>query len=148
MDNVIVENKKALFDYQVLEKFTAGIVLIGQEVKSIKQGRINLHGSYVVFHNEEPFLLNASVPAYQPKNAPADYNPTRSRKLLLKKQEIRKIIGKTQQKGLTCVPLKVYNQAGKIKIEFAVVKGKKEIDKREKIKKREIDREIRRTLKR
>lgn len=145
---IIAENKKALFDYEVLDKYQAGIVLIGQEVKAIKQGRINLQGSYVVLKDNELFLLNANVPPYQPKNAPKDYDPKRSRKLLLTKREIDKIIGKTHQKGLTLAPLKVYNHLGKIKIEFAVMKGKKQIDKREQIKRREVDIEIRRALKR
>ena len=88
----IVKNKKALFKYEVLEKFTAGIVLTGQEVKSIKLGRINLAGSFVVLKREEVFLIGCNVPAYQPKNIIGDYNPQRSRKLLLQKSEIKKLI--------------------------------------------------------
>ena len=145
--NIITKNKKALFNYEVLEKFKAGIVLTGQEVKSIKLGRINLQGSFVVLKNEEVFMIGANVPPYQPKNLRVEYNPSRSRKLLLTKHEIKQLIGKSTQKGLTMVPLMVYTDKGRIKIEFAVVKGKKKFDKREKIKKRDIDREIRRTLK-
>jgi len=100
----IIENKKAYFNYQIREKFEAGISLIGQEVKSIKSGRINLAGSYVVLKNSEVFLIGANIPPYQPKNAPPDYNPERSRKLLLKKSEIKYLIGKVKQKGLTLVP--------------------------------------------
>ena len=145
---ILSENKKAYFNYQILEKFEAGIVLIGQEVKSIRMGRINLKGSYVILdQNEELYLVGSNIPPYQPKNAPADYNPERSRKLLLKKSEIKSLIGKTRQKGLTLIPLKVYTQKGRIKLEFAVVKGKKEKDKRESIKKRETDREIRKAIK-
>ncbi len=143
----IIENKKALFNYEVLEKFKAGIVLTGQEVKSIKTGRVNLRGSFVVLRQEEVFLIGVSVPPYQPKNAPRDYNPQRSRKLLLQKAEIKKMIGKAQQKGLTMIPLKLYTEKGKIKLEFAIVRGKKKTDKREKIKKREVEREIERALK-
>ena len=143
----IVENKKALFNYHILEKFRAGIILIGQEVKAIKTGKISLINSFVVLQKEEVFLIGANVPAYQPKNAPKDYNPQRSRKLLLQKSEIKHLIGKARQKGLTMVPLKVYTLKGKIKIEFAIAKGKKKVDKREKIKKRETEKEIRRTLK-
>ncbi|OIP75891.1 MAG: SsrA-binding protein [Parcubacteria group bacterium CG2_30_36_21] len=143
---VIVENKKALFNYQVLEKFRAGIVLIGQEVKSIKTGRITLRGSFVVLRGEEVFLIGANIPPYQPKNAPKDYNPQRSRKLLLKKAEIKHLIGKVRQKGLTMVPLKVYTDKGKIKIEIGIARGKRKIDKRAQIKKRETEREIRRAL--
>jgi SsrA-binding protein len=144
---IILENKKALFNYQILEKFKAGIVLTGQEVKSIKTGKISLRGAFVVVRGEEVFLVGANIPPYQPKNAPKDYNPQRSRKLLLKKSEIKHLLGKAKQKGLTMVPLKVYTERGKIKIEFAIVRGKKKVDKREQIKKREIEREIKRALK-
>ena len=142
----ISRNKKAYFSYEILERFEAGISLNGQEVKSIKSGRINLAGSYVVIRGGEAYLLGANVPPYQPKNAPADYDPERSRKLLLKKAEINYLIGKTKQKGLTTVPLRVYNIRGKIKLEFALVRGKRKVDKRETIKKRETDREIRRVF--
>ncbi|XOA42645.1 MAG: SsrA-binding protein SmpB [Candidatus Nealsonbacteria bacterium] len=142
----ITKNKKAYFNYEILERFRAGISLIGQEVKSIKSGRISLQGTYVVLKDEEVFLIGANIPPYQPKNAPKDYNPERTRKLLLKKSEIKYLIGKTKQKGLTIVPLRVYNIRGKIKLEIAIAKGKKKFDKRELIKKREAEREIRRTL--
>ncbi|MBZ9572849.1 SsrA-binding protein SmpB [Patescibacteria group bacterium] len=147
MEKIIVENKKAYFNYQILEKFKAGIVLIGQEVKAIKSGKISLRGSFVVLRDEEIFLIGANIPPYQPKNAPKDYNPQRSRKLLLKKVEIKHLIGKAHQKGLTMVPLRVYTDKGKIKLEFAIARGKKKFDKRELIKKREIEREIQRALK-
>lgn len=144
---VFAENRKAYFNYQILEKFEAGISLIGQEVKAIKLGRINLAGSYVVLKNEEVYLIGANVPPYQPKNAPPDYNPERSRKLLLRKVEIKQLIGKVKEKGLTLVPLKVYTKRGKIKLEFGIAKGRKGKDKRELIKKRETDREMKRELK-
>jgi SsrA-binding protein len=144
---VIIKNKKAYFNYQILEKFEAGISLIGQEVKSIKSGRINLAGSYVILKDSEVFLIGANVPPYQPKNAPPDYNPERSRKLLLKKSEIKYLIGKIKQKGLTLVPLKIYTKRGKIKLEFGAAKGKKKVDKRELIKRRETEREMKRELK-
>ena len=144
---IITENKKAMFNYQVLEKFKAGVVLTGQEVKSIKLGRISLAGSFVIMRGEELFLIGATVPPYQPKNLTTEYNPAHSRKLLLHKAEIKQIIGKALQKGLTMVPLIVYNDSGKVKIEFGIVKGKKKADKREKIKKKDIDREIDRALK-
>lgn len=144
---VFAENKKARFDYSILEKFEAGIVLIGQEVKSIKSGRINLAGSYVVPKDGEFFLIGANIPPYQPKNAPANYDPERSRKLLLRKAEIKHLIGKCQQKSLTLIPLSVYTKNGEIKIEFGLAQGKKRFDKRETIKKREVEREIERTLK-
>lgn len=143
---VLSKNKKAYFDYQILERFEAGISLIGQEVKSIKSGRINLAGSYIVLKKEEVFLIGADIPLYQPKNAPPDYNPERSRKLLLKKSEIKYLIGKIGQKGLTLIPLRVYTIRGRIKLEFAVAKGKKKFDKRELVKKREAERIIQRAL--
>ncbi len=148
MEKTIAENKKAFFDYEILEKFDAGIVLLGHEVKSIKTGHINLTGSFVVPKFEELFLLNAYIPPYQPKNTPKDYEPSRSRKLLLRKSEIKSLIGKIRQKGLTLVPLKVYSLKGKIKLQFGIAKGRKKTDKREKIKKREFQREKERLLRR
>ena len=143
----IIENKKVFFDYEILEKFEAGISLIGQEVKSIKSGKISLKGAYVVVKDEEIFLIGCHIPAYQPKNAPLDYNPEKSRKLLLKKSEIKYLIGKTKEKGLTLIPLRVYTKRNLIKLEFGIVKRKKKFDKKETIKKRETEREIRRILK-
>lgn len=144
---VLAENKKAYFNFEILEKFEAGIILIGQEVKSLKLGGVNLAGSYVIIKGEEVFWVGSNIPPYQPENAPSNYNPERFRKLLLKKSEIKYLIGKSKQKGLTLIPLKVYTIGGKIKLEFGVGKGKKKIDKRESIKKREVEREIERTLK-
>jgi len=147
---IILENKKALFDYSILEKFEAGIVLKGIEVKSIKTGKMNLRGSFVVIKQSPPevFLIGANIPPYQPNNTPDDYDPQRSRKLLLKKIEIKRLIGKSKEEGLTIVPIKVYTIKGKIKIEFAIVKGKKKFDKREQIKKRQTKKEIERIMKR
>ncbi len=145
---IIAENKKAYFNYQILEKFEAGISLVGQEVKSIKTRGVNLTGSYIIARNEEIYWIGSKIPAYQPKNAPPDYSPERWRKLLLKKTEVKHLIGKSKQKGLTLIPLKVYTKDGKIKIEFGITKGKKKFNKRELIKKRETEREIERTLKR
>jgi len=145
---ILAENKKAYYNYEILEKFEAGIALIGQEVKSIKTRRVNLAGNYIVLKDEEVFWVGANISPYQPKNAPSDYNPERSRKLLLKKSEIKYLIGKSQQRGLTLIPLKLYTtKSGKIKIDFAIAKGKKKFDKREQIKKREEQREIERILK-
>lgn len=144
---ILAKNKKAYHNYQILEKFEAGISLLGQEVKSIKSGRINLAGSYVVLKGGEVYLIGANIPPYQPKNAPPDYSPERSRKLLLRKSEIKYLIGKVRQKGLTLVPLRVYTKRERIKLEFGIAKGKRKTDKRELIKKRESEREIRRALK-
>lgn len=144
---IFVVNRRAKFDYELLEKFEAGLVLQGTEVKSIKLGRASLAGAYVVVKGEELWLLGANVPPYQPKNTPADYEPERSRKLLLKKAEIKTLFGKAKQKGLTLVPISLYNKRGRIKLSFAVAKGKKKQDKREQIKKRDFEREKQRLLK-
>ena len=143
---ILAENRKASFLYSILETFEAGIVLTGQEVKSIKLGRASLKGSYVVMKDEEAYLIGTTIPPYQPKNAPSDYDPERSRKLLLKKSEIKYLIGKTKEKGLTLIPLKMYTQRGIVKLEFGVAKGKRKADKREVIKKRDVEREMRRAL--
>ena len=145
---VLAENKKAYYNYEILEKFEAGIALIGQEVKSLKTRGVNLAGNYVILKNSEIFWVGANIHPYQPKNAPPDYNPERWRKLLLKKSEIKYLIGKSKQKGLTLIPLKLYTiRGGKIKLEFAIARGKKKFDKREQIKKREIEREMEKELK-
>ncbi len=142
----LAKNKKAYYNYEIKEKLEVGISLLGQEVKSIKGCRINLAGSYVVLRNEEVYLVGANIPPYQPKNAPVDYNPERPRKLLLRKSEIKHLIGKVKERGLTLVPLKVYTKRGRIKLEFGIGKGKKKADKRKAIKKREFEREKTRLL--
>ena len=145
---IITTNKRAYFDYEILETYEAGIELLGFEVKAIKNNRINLAGSYVIIRNNEALLINADIPAYQPKNAPIDYDSKRTRRLLIKKPEIKSFIGRIQEKGLTLLPLKVYTKSKKnlIKIEIGLARSKKKADKREIIKKREIQREIRRNL--
>jgi len=145
--NILAENKKAYFDYDVQEKFQAGIVLTGNEVKSIKNGHVSLQGAYVVINKDaEVFLIGSNVPPYQPMNTPADYDKGRSRKLLLRKNEINYLIGKSHERGLTMIPLRVYTEKAKIKLEFGIAKGKKTFDKRESIKRREVDREVEREL--
>jgi len=144
---IFAENKKAYFNYDILEKFEAGMVLTGQEVKSIKLGRLGLKGSYVVLREEEVYLIGAKLPPYQPKNAPQNYEPERSRKLLLNKSEIKRLIGKIRERGLTLIPLRVYTKKTRIKLEFGIARGRKKIDKRELIKKREGEREMERALK-
>ena len=141
------ENKKAYFNYEIIEKITAGIELLGFEVKSVKAGRMTLDGAYVVIRGNEAFLIGAGIALLQPKNAPKDYDERRNRKLLLTKQEIKRLTGSEKQNGLTIVALSVYNVGHKIKLELGLAKGKKKSDKRESIKKRESDREINRTLK-
>lgn len=143
----LAENKKAFFNYEVLEKFNTGIELLGLEVKSLKAKRGTLDGAYVSVRGQEVFLLNANVPPYQPQNTPADYEPNRPRRLLLTKKEISQLIGWENKKGLTIIPLSLYNSERKIKVTIAVARGKKKYDKRETLKKREANREIERTLK-
>lgn len=143
---VISTNKRAYFDYQILQTFEAGIELKGFEVKAIKSGWINLAGSYVIIKNSQLWLLNADIPPYQPKNTPADYEPKRTRRLLLKKSEIKNLIGQVKQKGLTLIPLKVYTKNHRIKIEIGLAKSRKKFDKRELIKKRTIEADMRRYL--
>jgi len=145
---VLAENRKAYHDYTILETLEAGLVLQGQEVKSIRAGRIQLAGSYISFRGEELYLLGATVPPYQPKNASLDYNQTRPRKLLLKKEELRSLLGRNKQEGLTFVPLRVYTSNAKLKLAFGIARGKKKGDKRELLKKREAQREMERALKR
>ncbi|MEK7459597.1 MAG: SsrA-binding protein SmpB [Patescibacteria group bacterium] len=141
------QNRKARFDYEILEKYECGIELLGTEVKSIRNGQISLEGAFVIIRGGEAFLINANIPPYQVKNAPKDYDPLRNRKLLLTKKELNELDGKQKNKSLTIVPISLYNKNRKIKIEIAEVKGKKKYDKRETIKKRDTDRELRRDIK-
>ena len=142
-----IQNKKAYFDFEHIEKFEAGISLFGHEVKSIKGGRGSLVGSYIIIRGSEAFLVGADITAYQQKNTPKDYDSKRPRKLLLHAKEIVKLAGFEHEKGLTIIPLSLYNKGGKIKVEIAIARGKKLHDKRETIKKRESKRDILRTLK-
>ena len=149
---ILAVNKRAKFDYEILDSYEAGIVLRGNEVKSVKTGHISLKGSYVTVKQggkqlPEVLLINANIPLYKHASNKEGYDPTRPRKLLLHKKEIERLIGKKQEQGLTLVPLKIYTKHSLVKVEFGVGKGKKKYDKREVIKKREEDRNIRRTLK-
>ena len=144
----LADNKQAFFDYEILEKFEAGLLLHGFEVKSIRSGRASLRASFVFFKQGEPYLNNASVPSYQSLNTPKDYDPNRSRKILLNKKEILHLSNAVQEKGLTLIPLRLYTKGDKIKVEVALAKGKKKFDKRESIKKRDANREIARNIKR
>lgn len=141
------ENKKARFDYEILETLEAGLVLTGQEVKSIRNGHINLKGSFVTFHGDEALVINVHITKYRHASALPSYDPERSRKLLLKKKQINYLRGKTQELGLTIVPLSVYTSGSHIKMEIGIGKGKKKYDKRESIKKREVEREMRKKMK-
>jgi SsrA-binding protein len=143
----LIRNKKAYFDYEILEKYDAGIELFGFEVKSLRNGQGSLIGSYVTVRGNEAFIINMQIPPYQVANTPKDYDPLRVRRLLLTKKEIYDLEKYEKQKGLTIVPISVYNKNRKLKIEVAVVRGKKKFDKRESIKRKDTDREIRRSLK-
>ncbi|OHB22415.1 MAG: SsrA-binding protein [Parcubacteria group bacterium RIFCSPHIGHO2_02_FULL_48_10b] len=139
-------NRRAQFDYDVFEKLQAGIELTGHEVKSAKKGHLNLAASYIVFHDGEAFMLGMQIPSFQPTNAPPDFDAERTKKLLLKKEEMRYLAGK-KQAGFSVIPVRAYTNRGLIKVEVAVARGRKKHDKRELIKKREVKREISRSLK-
>lgn len=146
---VLAVNKRAGFDYEISQKFEAGVVLLGHEAKSVKTGHVSLKGSFVTVRSAkgkslpELYLVNAHIPLYKHASTIKDYEPTRSRKLMLKKKEIQYLIGKKQEQGLTLVPIKMYTKHSFVKLEFGVGKGKKKYDKREAIKKRELDRKVR-----
>lgn len=142
----LIQNKKAYFNYEIIEKYEAGIELFGFEVKSLKAGRGSLEGSHVTVRGQEAFVINMQIPPYQPANTPKEYDPLRNRRLLLTKKEIVSLAGAEGQKGLTIVPLSVYNKGRKLKIEIAIVRGKKKYDKRETIKKRDFERNEKRNL--
>lgn len=143
----LLDNKKAYFDYEILEKFEAGLSLLGFEVKSLRAGHGSLVGSYITINGGGVFLVGALVSPYQENNTPADYDPRRPRQLLLKKSEVKQLIGQTAKTGLTVVPLALYSKGRHLKLELALVRGKKKHDKRQTIKRREDDREINRVLK-
>lgn len=143
---LIADNRKALHDYHVLDTFETGIVLLGTEVKGIREGRANLRDSYARVERGEIWLYNVHINPYSHRGY-ADHEPRRRRKLLLHKEEIRKLIGKTVEKGLTLVPLRLYFKNGRVKVALALAKGKQAHDKRETIRRREIDRETRAAVK-
>jgi SsrA-binding protein len=145
-EKLIASNRKAFHDYSILEKLEAGIVLLGTEVKSIREGRINLKDSYAMIREGEPVLLNCHISPYSHGNR-ENHDPVRTRKLLLHQKEILKLIVKTQEKGLALVPLRVYLSRGRVKVELGVARGKKEYDKRETERQKEIDRETRAAMK-
>ncbi len=145
---LIAKNKKAYYDYNILETFEAGIVLTGPEVKSIKNGQIDLKGGFIALDNKSNcWLNNVYVAPYKPAALGPEYRTDKPRKLLLKKREINYLIGKLKIKGLTMIPLKVYTKGNLIKIEIGLAKGKKKWDKREAIKKKEVEKKMRQQLK-
>lgn len=140
---IIQENKQARFDYHIMETFEAGIVLIGSEVKSLRLKQIQFKDSYISFKGHEAFLQNAHISEYKASSY-NNHAPERLRKLLLGKSELKKVAGALSEQGLTCVPLKMYFKNGLVKVEIALVKGKKLHDKREALKKRDVDQQLRR----
>jgi len=142
----LANNKRAKFDYEVLETLEGGLALLGTEVKSVRAGQMSLRGAFVTIHDDEAYLTNATIPAWQKKNAPADYDPERSRKVLLKKSEIKTLIGSRKSKGLTIIPLRVYNKGPKIKLEIGLVRGKKQHDKKQAKKEQDVKRDTERML--
>jgi SsrA-binding protein len=142
----IAENRKARHDYHLLETFEAGIALLGTEVKAIREGRVNLRDSFARVENGEVFLYNVNISSYSHRGY-ADHEPLRRRKLLLHRQEIRKLIGKTVERGMALVPVRLYFKNGRVKVAVSLAKGKKEYDKRETVKRREADRETRAAIK-
>ncbi|MCK9378611.1 MAG: SsrA-binding protein SmpB [Candidatus Moranbacteria bacterium] len=143
----LADNKRATFDYTLIDKYEAGLVLSGQEVKSIKTGHLSLKGSFVTIKAFELYLTNAFIPPYPFAGQLKNYDPSRSRKLLVKKSEIKRLLGKVHAEGLTLVPIRVYTRKRLIKLEFALARGKKKFDKRADIAKKEASRRIARNLK-
>lgn len=143
----IVTNKKATLNYEVLDTFEGGLELFGHEVKSIRAGKVKFEGAYVIIKDNEVFLKNAEIFPYQPNNVPKDFNGQRLIKVLISKKEILRLTHKVEKDGLSLIPLSIYNKGTKLKLDFALAKGKKKHDKRQDIKKREDTIEILRVIK-
>jgi len=144
----LAENKKFFLQYEALEQYEAGIELLGIEVKSAKNNQAQLDGSRVLVRGGEAFLVGATIPPYQASNTKEDYDPTRARRLLLNHKQIVELYDYSEQRGLTIIPISMYNKGNLVKLKIAVARGKKKYDKRQDIKKRDIERDLGRTLKR
>jgi len=140
--HILAENRRALFDYEILETYEAGIALRGFETKSVKQGRMNLVGSYAVIRGGNALLIGADIPPYQTKNTPREYDPKATRKLLLHRNEIRHLAGKLHEKGLALIAIRAYLKKNLIKLELGLGRARKKSDKRELLKKRAAEREM------
>jgi len=138
MEKILAENRRAKFDYEILDTLIAGAELFGFEVKSVKAGRMSLVGSYVIIRGDEAWLVNAQIPPYQQNNTPENYEPTRPRRLLLRHEEILELAGKTKNKGIVLVPLTAFLHKNFIKIKLGICRSKKSHDKREALKKKDI----------
>lgn len=143
----LIEHKKVRFDFETLEEFEAGLELLGHEVKSLRAKRGKLEGSHIIVRGGEAYIVGMDIPPYQAANTPADYDSARSRRLLLTKKELQKLADAEGQKGLTIVPISVYNKGSKLKMRVAVARGRKKYDKRSVLKERDTKRDIQRTLK-
>ncbi len=143
----LLEHKKARLDYEILEEFEAGLQLLGHEVKSLRGRHGKLDGSHIVVRGGEAYIVGMSIPPYQPANVAKDYEPERTRKLLVNKKEMEKLSTAEGQKGLTVVPISVYNKGSKLKMRIAIARGRKVYDKRSVLKERDTKRDIQRTLK-
>lgn len=143
----LIDHKKVRLEYEILEQYEAGIELLGGEVKSIRAGHGKLEGAHIIVRGGEAYIVGFNIPPYQPLNSPKAYDPARARKLLLTKKEITTLSELESQKGLTIVPISVYNKGRKLKVSLGVARGRKKYDKRAVLKKRDTDRDIRRTLK-
>ncbi len=143
---IIINNRKARHDYEIIDTYEAGMVLHGTEVKSLRAGKVNLKDSFAYIKNREVFLNNMHINPYEQANR-FNHDPERVRKLLLKRMEIRRLLGRTQQQGLTLVPLRLYFKRGKAKVELALARGKREFDKRQDISRRSAQRDIERAIK-
>lgn len=141
-EQLIAENRKARFDYEILQTFEAGLVLMGSEVKSIRDKQVQLKDSYISFRGNEAYLQNAHIAVYK-SSSYNNHEPERLRKILLNRNELDRIYASIREKGLSCVPLKIYFKKGRAKLELALVRGKKAHDKRQDIKKRDVDRQLR-----
>lgn len=144
---ILSENRKARFDYEVIETFEAGLVLTGSEVKSLREKAVQLKDSYISFQGDQAFLQNAHISEYK-NSSYNNHAPERLRKLLLNRHELEKIYASLAERGLTCIPLKIYFKNGKAKLEIALAKGRKAHDKREAIKKRDVSAELRKSMQR
>ncbi|MES2470920.1 MAG: SsrA-binding protein SmpB [Patescibacteria group bacterium] len=140
----LITNSKVTLDYEILERFEAGVKLIGIEAKSVRAKHGNLQGAYIIIRGSEVYLKNAFIPPYQENNTPKEYDAYRERKLMLNMREIAELSKAEQTKGLTVVPLSMYNKGRNIKVDIAIVRGKKKFDKRQTLKKRTTEREIQR----
>ncbi|MBU6426778.1 SsrA-binding protein SmpB [Patescibacteria group bacterium] len=143
----LIDHRKSRFDYEIVDTFEAGVELLGLEVKSLKNKAGSLDGSYVIVRGGEAYAINVFIPPYQEKNTPAGYDPRRNRRLILTKNEIKKLAAVDDGKNLTIVPISVYTKGDRVKVGIAIVRSKKKVDKRETIKKREADRDIEREMK-